>query len=239
MCRCRGTIAPAGSGTGGLPGVSIVYRQQLLEVAANARRAEQPVRDFSGPVGEGDHTQAVLAQDAYPVGDIRVHAEIGETGQDMARRVVSRLAEGGTGQHGLQRASGQTGECFLIPRGRQREPVPEEGGEPHLGEQFRGADVGEPVRKWRHVGQRFVDVEHDHARTRLHLLLLSVADAMTGTNPACGAQVPSTPRSETNNHWLRSQRPWPGHPRALARRGSCRAAMAAFILRLCVGQRGA
>ncbi len=96
----------------------------------------------------------------------------------MADCVVGWPAEADSGQHGPKRAVGEAAECLLAADSGQREPIPQQGGEPYPGEQLRGTDVGETPRQRRHVGQRFVDIEHDHTWTRLHSGTASASPGM-------------------------------------------------------------
>ncbi len=123
-----------------------------------------------------------------------MNAEISEASQDVIHRVIGRPVEARSGQYRPQRAGGEAGECFHAAGGGQREPIPQQGGEPHLGEQLRGAGIGEPPGQWCHVGQGFVDIEHDHARTRLHSGSSRYRQAVTGASHVAAHQVPGRRR---------------------------------------------
>ena len=97
-------------------------------------------------------------------------AEVTEASEDIVGRLRGRTVQAGSGQHGIQRTAGEPGECFLAAGGRQREPVPQHSGEPGRGQQPGCTDLGEAAGHRRHVGEGFIDVEHDDARTRLHII---------------------------------------------------------------------
>jgi hypothetical protein len=65
-------------GRGGFPGAGLLHREQALELTAEARAAQQPVGDVGGSVAEGGQAQPALAQQAHPVRDVGMNAEIGE-----------------------------------------------------------------------------------------------------------------------------------------------------------------
>jgi len=89
-------------------------------------------------------------------------------GQHMLDRRLDVAVEPDAGEHCPQRPRRKHRERLLAPGGGQGETVPQQHGEPQLGEVAGCADVGEPVRHRRHVGQRLVDVEDDHGRASGH-----------------------------------------------------------------------
>jgi cobalamin biosynthesis protein CobT len=97
-------------GAGGLPGVSVVGRQQLLELTADARLGEQPARDLGRPVGQRDLAQSMPAQETHSDWHVRVNAEIGEASQDVINRVLGRPVEARSAQRSPQRAASEAAE---------------------------------------------------------------------------------------------------------------------------------
>jgi hypothetical protein len=150
-----------------LPDAGVVHGQQPVELLAHPRPRQQSLGHRPRAVGERDQGQSGAAQGPDAVGHVVVDVELLHPGHDVLHRGVD-VGHPGLRQQRGEHACGDLSEGLRRAGRSEAEAVSQHRCEPG-GTQVRGRpDLLEAPVERRHVGQRLVDVEHDHLRLLRH-----------------------------------------------------------------------